>query len=457
LLTANVTLPLGFTRQASDPITSGLITATSVTNSAKFNSTWIDLQNNVTGGGVDIVNLDTNGNEIGAGNNPTNGGNPWTTIGADRGSSVRFMLRVKNTGLRPDSFALSFTSVPNPLPTGWRVVFKDSASGSILVNTGIIAGGASKDFYAEVTIPADATPQNLDLTFQAASATNTSVTDTKLDRVSVNSFVDIGITPNVTRQIEVNGVKDFGHKLENYGNVAITDGAIGYRKPFVQFSVGGGVFIDLNANGELDPNEQSLGPVTSIAQILQKVPSLGTALAPGASVYLVVRVSAPGGLAPGYTEVAELEVATALTSPGNTAVTDANPANNMVTETAVISSGIIRAEKFQALDANCDGTPEGSYDKTPLNADPGACILYEVRAENISAGAADNVTILDATPNFTTIKSTPAALAPVATTNGTAATVTAPADGTAGDVRSTHGTLQPGGLATLKFTVRIDN
>jgi len=106
---------------------------------------------------------------------------------------------------------------------------------------------------------------------------------------------------------------------------------------------------------------------------------------------------------------------------------------------------------MQALDANCDGTPDTAYSMENIasGAIPGACVRYRITATNIGVSDATAVVVSDATPANTTYHGTVAA----ATTQGS---ITAPTAGSSGTVQATVGTLAPGKSATITFGVRIN-
>lgn len=409
-----------------------------------LNKTRLRIASKVGGGTVDLQNA----GELAAGLNVANdNGDPWTTVKTNPGEAAEFTLVVKNNRSVSDSFNLSFSGsnfAPGSMPAGWQVVFRN-ADGTV-TNTGVIAPGASATFTAVVTPPDTAAPGNTDVYFRAASASSAAVVDTKLDEVTVVQVVDLAIRTDQTAQAAPGGVVVMTHTLENLGNVAITNGPIGYNPDFPSFAET--LRVDANGNGVLDSTDAT---VTSIANILTALDK--TELAPGDRVLLFSRVQAPASAVGGLSESARIVVNSTLTAPGEATVEDQNPSNNTVTETVTIVSGNVVVVKEQAVDAKCDGTADGSFTQAGQAANPGECIVYRITATNMGTADATELQIDDATPAYTTYVGSSG----TATTGDTEAELTLqPADGATGAIRSEHGTVPSGQVARLTVRVRID-
>jgi len=429
-------LPSGVQADLTIPEWQGLVTATSVSNPLVSNSTIIELAGYVIGAVVDLENA----GGLADGQSVDNGGAPWTTVAINPGEMASFTLVVQNDGMLPDSFNLAYSDANSPfsagsLPSGWRVVLKDS-SGAVVTNTGVIAAGGSATFTAEVTTPDTEVPGDFDLFFRAMSATNAAVSDVKMDRVTISQMGDLELRTNRTATTSPNGVVDMSHTLANVGNVGFTSGALVYSTPFVDFK--STLYVDVNGNGQLDSADL---PVDDIADILAAIPSLGTSFDPGESVTLISRVSAPSVSLSGLSETAVLEIQ---------AAGDTRASNNTVSETVTLVSGDLEVVKEQALDADCNGTEDAAFTQAAMTADPGDCILYRVTATNTGSDNAENVQIDDEVPAYTVLSTAATA------TGGDNPQVDPALNGSTGPIRSTHGTLQPSGVATLTFGVRID-
>ncbi|WP_426222943.1 hypothetical protein [Psychrobacter sp. DWR1-2-3] len=115
--------------------------------------------------------------------------------------------------------------------------------------------------------------------------------------------------------------------------------------------------------------------------------------------------------------------------------------------------------KMQALDAKCDGTADGTFVKTSIDAEPNQCVIYKIDATNTSTTALGfditGLTISDAKSQFNAA----ADYAPgSATTPGVAATnITTQANDDGTNINTTITTLSPQSTATLQFRVKIKN
>jgi uncharacterized repeat protein (TIGR01451 family) len=172
--------------------------------------------------------------------------------------------------------------------------------------------------------------------------------------------------------------------------------------------------------------------------------TLGVALAPGASVQLLVKVTAPAGATLGSTDTATLTASVAGVINGT-----APPANATVTDVTTVISGDLTLTKTQAIDAACDGTADTAFGTSNISAAPGQCVCYSITAQNTGTANATAVVINDTTPAFTTVSR--AAAVTVGTIAGTS-----PGVGATGLIQANVGVLTPAQQAILTFCVRID-
>ncbi|HTU67628.1 MAG TPA: hypothetical protein VMF52_16880 [Steroidobacteraceae bacterium] len=412
----------------------------------------------VTGQGTDTLttiaanSVDLTNNAAGFGN-PGYGAGPEGAAVYSRtvapGATTRFTLVAANATGVPDSFDLTASRLANfsdlTFPAGWTVVFHD-ANGNVIANTGVIAANSTKTFYADVTAPANATT-GFDLYFRAKSPSTTAV-DIVFDAVAVGTVRSLTLTPNNLGQAAPGGTVVYTHMLVNTGTSGEGTGsstvalAAASNSGFTSV-----VYWDKNNNGTLDPTDPI---VTSVADFTGGTNGASTAagLDPGEVARLFVKVSAAPGAAAGVTDTTTLTATVTGTIGGQAA-----PTGIFATDTTAIVGSNLTLVKMQAIDANCDGTPEGSYATSPLgtNAVPGACIRYQITATN--AGVANITALLlnDFTPANTTYHGSGAA---AAVTVGSVTTV--PGNGSTGAVQATVGTLTPGQTAVLTFGVRID-
>ena len=124
-----------------------------------------------------------------------------------------------------------------------------------------------------------------------------------------------------------------------------------------------------------------------------------------------------------------------------------------VTDTTTITATQIRLLKLQALDANCDGTADGSYTAATLtigrNANgTGQCVLYRVTVQNQGALDIGAFTFRDNTPASTVM-----AFAPTCTAC-TSSTISAPVFGQSGSLNGIVPAVASGASHTFEFGVK---
>lgn len=364
------------------------------------------------------------------------------------GLTARFTLYANNTSAVADTYDLAASTVgttfPGTLPTGWTVVFRNAA-GAVISNTGVVNGGASALVYADVTVPANqaAIPAGQDLYFRVLSPT-TNTRDVIHDALIVSTVRDIKLIPNNSGQVFPGGSVVYSHTLSNNGNV-IENGAggsvIAFTQSDTQATFSSIVYLDANKNGILDATD----PVLTTA-------NLG-ALVPGASVGLLVKVSAASGAAVGVIDITQLTV---TTSGIINAV--AAPAVASVSDTTNVIAGNLSLLKEQALDVGCNnggGTLVFSAANITSGALPNVCIRYRLTITNLGTADALNVVVSDATPVNTTYQTAVPAFITVGAMS--AATIALPNNSVGTISTSSPGfTLAPSANAVLNFGVRIN-
>ena len=385
----------------------------------------------------------TNGGVLGAGAGTaaiitTNSTNPGTT--------TRFTLNANNTGTTGDTYNLAATSA---LPAGWTVEFRDTAgvvnltpgTGSVVTNTGLVAGGTSKLIYADVTVPAGQAAivsSGQSIIFRITSP-STGATDFKTDAVIINTVRNITLTPNNSGQVFPGGSVIYTHTITNEGNVVENSGVTNIITLALAESQASGftsiVYLDVNNNNVIDAGDV----------IINTAADLG-AFAINQSKQLLVKVTALSGVGIGVVDTTTL---TATTSGVINAI--AAPAAVSATDATTVISGNLVLVKTQALDAACDGTADTAFSAATIStgAVPGACIRYSITATNNGNANVTGLVISDGTPAATTYSST----VPAASTAGT---VTAPANLATGTISNNVGTLTPSATVVLEFGVRID-
>ena len=383
----------------------------------------------INGADVDIQNAAG----AGAGDGPEAA--PVTTVTGNPGAVVTIPVVVVNTGPVPDNYNLQVSNTavfapPAGLPAGFSVVFVNAA-GAVVTNTGNLAPGAAANLTARITIPANASPGDVELFFRAVSPT-TGTDDIIHDRVTVNPVNGISVEPNNTGQVFQGSAITYQHTVSNTGNTTLTNVALtGVNTQPGFTSV---IYQDTNNNGILDPAEAA-APLTTIPT-----------LAPGQSIPIFVKVFAPSGAANGTVNV--------TTITGTDGVS-----TDTATDTTTVVSGDLKVDKFQSVNG-------GPFTQTRQTALPGSTVRYRIVVTNTGSAPVTNVVVNDATPSFTTysIGDGTASATGVGgfTVNGGAFTAAAapngatPANGAAGSLTFNIGTLNPGETATITFGVTIN-
>jgi trimeric autotransporter adhesin len=345
-------------------------------------------------------------------------------------------LYANNTGTTGDTYNLAATG----LLSGWTVVFRD-ATEVVISNTGIVAGGANKLVYADVTIPAGqaaivAPGQSIAFTVTSPS---TGATDLKTDAVIINTVRSVVLSPNNIGQVFPGGSVVYTHTITNEGNVV--ENGVGGSTILLSLaeSQASGftsiVYLDANSNNVIDAGDV----------IVNTAADLG-AFTINQSKQLLVKVTANSGVGIGVVDTTTLTATTAGTINATAA-----PAVVTATDATTVISGNLVLVKAQALDAACDGTADTAFSAATISAGavPGACIRYQITATNNGNADVTSLVISDNTPASTTYSSTVAAAS-------TAGAVTAPANGATGTISATVGTLTPSASVVLTFGVKID-
>jgi trimeric autotransporter adhesin len=356
----------------------------------------------------------------------------------------RFTLYVNNSSAAADSYNLAVSMLPGfgslALPPGWTVTFRNAANG-VIASTGAIPAGGNVLVYADVSIPAGAAPNTVDLYFRALSPT-TSTQDRIHVAVAVNPVRSLVLTPNNSSTIFPGGFVVYTHTLVNNGNVTEGDGtgssvtlAVAHSQP------GWTSVIRYDAD-----NSGTITPADIVVSNLTFVSGAAAGIAPAESIRLLVQVFAPPGAALGTVDAAGFSATTV-----NGTYVSPVPTVTTATDTTTVIAGDVTLVKEQALDANLDGVADGPYSTSQITtgALPGAAIRYRITVRNVGSAQAVGVRVFDTTPAFTTYTTT----GPAATTVGTV--VTAPANNTAGNLEFNVGNLNPGASAVITFGVII--
>ena len=450
-ISARITLPNGYTGPITAPGLDTILTITPVHGTLPDNITL--RITDITASKVDLhsgKDKDANTVNVVEGEGPYNSATTVTTVTTKPGVAGTFPIAVTNQGSTADNYNLG---TEQALPSGWTVEYfvADSAgvcSSTKVTNTGAIQPNATAYFCAKVTPSANATPANSqDIVFTINSPA-TGLTDKMKDRLVVEAVRGLSFLADQQGQVAPGGTIVYKHTLTNNGNVVegLVDGTLSVSITHDPATSGfvTSVYVDKDNDGVADPEEL----VTDL-QNLNKwltatgVPVPADGLSPNESINILVKVEAPSNATAGQADLSIITVTPTGTLNGTSA-----PTAVTVTDKTTVNIGQVRLEKLQALDAACDGTPDGSFGTSTLQAKPGACIIYQIKAVNDGNQAVTDVEITDAVPSYTTLGSTPvAALEPVS--KGTVTNTT-------NNLKSSKFALAPSETVTMKFSVKVD-
>ncbi|PYJ09005.1 MAG: hypothetical protein DMF06_11335 [Verrucomicrobia bacterium] len=417
-------------------------TARSTVNSAIF-AQANDVLTTIIAASVDVTANNPLPGGLGAGIGPE--AIAVVTNTANQATTTRFTLYVNNSSAGADSYNLAASTLAGfgafTLPAGWTVTFRN-AGNAVITSTGAIPGGGNVLVYADVSIPAGAAPNAVDLYFRAISP-STSTQDRIHVAVSVNPVRNLVLTSDNSGTVFPGGFVVYTHTLVNNGNVVEGDGT-GSSVPLTLTHSQPGwtevIRYDTDNSGTITASD-------IVVSNLAFVSGGAAGIAPGETIRLLVQVFAPPGAAIGTVDAATFSATTA-----NGTYTSLVPPVTSVTETTTVIAGDLTLVKEQALDANLDGTPDGAYGTAQITtgALPGTAVRYRITVRNVGTAAATGIQVFDTTPAFTTYTTT----GPAATTVGTV--VTAPANGATGNLQFNIGTLNPGASAVITFGVIIN-
>ncbi|SDZ85298.1 conserved repeat domain-containing protein [Thiothrix caldifontis] len=490
------------------------LTATSATAPTTVSDTTTLQLQAISAAGVDLFDntgsAGTSANEDALGTAPYNinhGTNPGTrqAMAATVGSTVKIPLYIDNGSGSSDSFQFSIGSSWNGttvggLPTGWSALFyKADASGnptgSPLTSTALLPAGslgnaATNQYVAVVTIPndpayaladyladnnGDGTPDIMDANldgdgdqpvFISITSANSGASDIMLDAIDVENLAQVELTPPGSNQIQPGGSVNYINTLENTGNTTETL-ELTSANSLSGESWGNTVKVDTNGDGipdktlaELQPGDVIKG--VDVAGNVVNIPVTDAdndgnpevTMNPGEKFDLTPTVFAPSSAAPGQTDVLTLYATNIGTGPSTS-----------VEDVSIVILGQVRLDKQVAIDANCDGTPEGTFQANlTTEVAPTECAIWQIQSENQGDALAKNVIIRDKVPAYSTyeVNSLKYCLnlgcAPAAVTNegeivGSdiafyVGTGSVPASQLGGD-------LQPGQQATVRFSTKV--
>ncbi|MDQ8193923.1 hypothetical protein QEH59_05775 [Coraliomargarita sp. SDUM461004] len=413
---------------------------------------------------VDITNAAAGDDPDGVAGEGDGAGADGITKAGDPGSIVTFPLTVENEGTIQDAYNL--TVDPASVPAGWVVNLRRVAAGAVVNNSGTLnppvdsaptTDGGRFSYVAEVTIPEGETPGDREIIFLATSPTS-GVSDFITNTVTVNTVREITLVSDNAGQVSPGGAIVYEHVLTNMGNISEMLGASNIALTLSDSKAAEGwtsiIYRDSNGNGVLDTGAGGDTVIDSASGSLAvELTRTGTA---NDSTLIFVKVFAPLGAPNGAINISTLTATTTGEVDGVAA-----PAAVSNEDTTTVILGDLELLKEQALDADNDGEADGgesSYTTLPLEAKPGASILYRITATNTGSADATDIVIYDTTPTAT--KYYPAngndSIAAVTGDGSLQSVDSQPGANSAGSFEFSIGTLAPGDSAVASFGVKID-
>jgi len=367
-------------------------------------------------------------------------------------NTVVYAHTITNNGNGPDSFTLTQSNT-GAFQMANVQFFADANGDGVADNatpittTGNVAPGDVIHVVAVATLPAGATlAATNNLTVTATSVFNTAINASATDVTTVAAASALDLTVDSAGA----GAKGAGAGAEQSA-VTTNTVAAGNTTRFNLYLNNSGTGPDTFAlSASTDPAFGSATPLPSGWTVTFKDASGATitaaTVAGGTNTVVYADVQVPAGTNPGTVDL-YFRALSATTSVGD-------KIHEAVLVTAAAGAPTIQLVKKQALDANCDGTPDTAFSSDPISAGaiPGACIRYEITATNVGQNGVTAVVINDTVPANTTY------VVPTLLTGATASQglVTAPLPGLTGVISAGVGLLAPQGSAKLTFGVRIN-
>ena len=378
------------------------ITATSVTDTSIKNSTRDRLINTVAVGESDLYNSNNSG--LGVGNVAGSGGQALLVKNGVNGTDVVFPLVIKNSSTVSNNYNLyasianiDINSINTTLPTDWKVKFYngDTTCQSLqseITSTGNLVAGATKQYCAVVSVPANTTLSNLPIWFAMKSPMNAQGDSIK-DQVDI-ALRKLTLANDQQGRINIGGTVVYLHSLKNVGSFVEGDASGKVSLNVVPQNINDGftytLYYDANNNGVLDGTD----PIATDLFI-------SSGLVPQNSIQLLLKVQAPTTATNGMASAANIVISATNTIQGVTLVSVQN------TDLTTVDPTQLRLTKEQTKDETCVlmNVATATYSSTPLMIKPKQCVTYRLTIKNDGSTPAANVVINDVVPAYSILRS----------------------------------------------------
>jgi len=426
----------------NSPNYTAILTATS-SGSDSVNDTTNSTVYQISPPGVDLTNSPSRGINS-ADHDPlinlhaytTGGVNPISTKTGNPGSNVVFALTIENDSGVPDAFQLSCGgkwdgTTLSPLPEGWDFIFHDESDNAI-TTTPAIPAHETFMFHVHIIVPSnpilcyakyesdfdsDGESEIVDGNtdgdgdypiFIKIKSINTGAQDIKLDALDVNDYEKIAFVANQTGQIQPGGSVTYAHTLRNDGNTTEALILTG-ENSLTSSGWGNSILVDTNGDAIPDKPFSALSGTDNVYyydingnlvnQVFGGSGIINSAdkirLRPGEQMPVYALVFSPSSAPDGT-----LDVLTAR------ATFNYGASLSKVIDQSTVILGQLRLTKTAALDADCDGVPDTSLQKSAVsNVKPGECVLWQVVITNAGTESVNQIKIHDNVPPFTSYQS----------------------------------------------------
>ena len=336
-----------------------------------------------------------------------------------------------------DLTKLSVSGVNLTVGSTLTITFKAAVNKTLVSSTSTVKNIATVYDNYDSSVPNIDNP-TADIKDSTATGENTTKQPTDTNDSSQDvTFTNRGLTLDGSTTAELppttktdgSNTANYSHNLVNTGNVAENNIVVKIADPDknnaisidkVSYTINGGTpqLVTLNPNGEFT------------------IPSLPA----GQTAVISYSVKTTGAT------VGSTEIVTVSVTP-ETIADKAIAAVTPKTDTTNVRG--LALVKEQAIDANCDKTPDTAFAQTPVTAIPGQCIVYKITATNtMTTRQLTNVVISDKADQWNT-KATYVAGSIFDSANGTTVAPGATA-------QSSAFTLAPGANGYLQFVIKIN-
>ena len=328
-----------------------------------------------------------------------------TTIIANPGETQLFNFYIANEGTSIDSYSLSVWSNEAcniPLSDEIQFQFINESNHPILFAESI-EPGAIFHFMGQITVPESALLNDIKF-FVKVQSKQTGAYDIKQDAITINEIESILLYPDQEGIVSPGSAIDYIHEIKNNGTTnelikievasqSVLNNAILFPTAFVvnepgaykysqDFSVGDSLIIYCS-----EEEKWMSKSLESDGQGGVAIP-----LSPGDYTHILVRVLAKTSMQHQASDVLILKASVVNGSDFKTN-----------TDQTIVSSTYLKVVKKGAIDSDCNGIEESSFQISDFSAKPGDCFIWQIIVKNLGDKPACHVTVYDTVSVFTSL------------------------------------------------------